>query len=155
MWRVEITFAVMFLCQPVFVQAQSPPSSGDIAPAVVVKVPSTSLGGEQVATILLPEVCAESRQRYPVLYLLHGGGQDHTAFATRSWFRAQAALEMIIVTPNVGESWYVNSVADPNAKYEDFVVKDLVQYVDSRYRTVATRAAPLLASRWAPGAPCC
>jgi S-formylglutathione hydrolase FrmB len=39
----------------------------------------------------------------------------------------------------VGESWYVNSVADPKAKYEDFVVNDLVRYVDSRYRTVASR----------------
>jgi putative tributyrin esterase len=46
---------------------------------------------------------------------------------------------MIVVTPHVGDSWYVNSAADPKAKYEDFVVKDLVEYVDSRYRTVASR----------------
>jgi putative tributyrin esterase len=118
---------------------QIPLPTSDIAPAIVVKVPSESLGSEQVATILLPASYAESRQRYPVLYLLHGGGQDHAAFAMRSWFRAQAAREMIVVTPNVGESWYVNSVVDPKAKYEDFVVKDLVEYMDSRYRTVASR----------------
>jgi S-formylglutathione hydrolase FrmB len=92
-----------------------------------------------MASILLPDSYANSRQRYPVLYLLHGGGQDHTAFATRSWFRALAAKEMIIVTPSVGESWYVNSVADPKAKYEDFVVKDLIEYIDGHYRTVASR----------------
>jgi S-formylglutathione hydrolase FrmB len=57
----------------------------------------------------------------------------------RSWFRAQASRELIIVTPNAGESWYVNSVAEPKAKYEDFVVKDLVEYVDRQYRTVASR----------------
>jgi S-formylglutathione hydrolase FrmB len=73
------------------------------------------------------------------MYLLHGGGQDHTAFAARGWFRALSSRDMIVVTPSVGDSWYVNSVADANAKYEDFVVKDLIEYVDGRYRTVASR----------------
>jgi S-formylglutathione hydrolase FrmB len=106
---------------------------------VVVTVPSASLGAEQIATILLPASYAQSNGRYPVLYLLHGGGQDHTAFATRSWFPALASREMIVVTPRVGDSWYVNSAADPTAKYEDFVVKDLVEFVDRRYRTIASR----------------
>ena len=73
------------------------------------------------------------------MYLLHGGGQDHTAFATRGWFRALASRDMIVVTPSVGDSWYVNSVADPTAKYEDFVVKDLIEFVDRQYRTIASR----------------
>ena len=30
---------------------------------------------------------------------------------------------MIIVTPSVGDSWYVNSAADPKARYEDFIVR--------------------------------
>jgi putative tributyrin esterase len=50
-----------------------------------------------------------------------------------------SSRDMIVVTPSVGDSWYVNSVADANAKYEDFVVKDLIEYVDGRYRTVASR----------------
>jgi S-formylglutathione hydrolase FrmB len=52
---------------------------------------------------------------------------------------------MIIVTPNAGESWYVNSAADPTAKYEDFVVNDLVAYIDSRYRTVTSREGRAIA----------
>jgi putative tributyrin esterase len=135
--RIGITLAVTLLWPDV--HAQLPRPSGDVAPALVVTVPSVSLAREQEASILLPATYAESRQRYPVLYLLHGGGQDHTAFAMRSWFRALAAREMIIVTPSVGDSWYVNSVADPKAKYEDFVVNDLVEYMDTRYRTVASR----------------
>jgi S-formylglutathione hydrolase FrmB len=74
-----------------------------------------------------------------VLYLLHGGGQDHTAFATRSWFRGLTSREMIVVTPKAGDNWYVNSAADPGARYEDFVVKDLIEFVDSHYRTDASR----------------
>jgi S-formylglutathione hydrolase FrmB len=139
MGRIFVTLAPVLSWLGLAVTAQVPLPTGDITPAIVVKVPSVSLGSEQVTTILLPATYAASRQRYPVLYLLHGGGQDHTAFATRGWFRAQVWRDMIIVTPNVGDSWYVNSVAEPKAKYEDFVVKDLVEYVDSRYRTTASR----------------
>jgi putative tributyrin esterase len=139
MGRIGVTLAAVLPWLGLAVTAQVPQPAGDIAPAIIVKVPSASLGSEQVATILLPATYTRSRQRYPVLYLLHGGGQDHTAFATRSWFRAQVSRDVIIVTPGVGDSWYVNSAADPKAKYEDFVVKDLVEYVDSHYRTIASR----------------
>lgn len=127
------------------VAAQTAPPTVDVKPAIVAKVPSAALGTEQVATILLPEGYAKSRLRYPVLYLLHGGGQDHTAFAARPWFAALLSRGMIVVTPNAGDSWYVNSAADPKARYEDFVVQDLVPYVDGQYRTVATRDGRALA----------
>jgi putative tributyrin esterase len=111
----------------------------NVAPAIVVQVPSAALNEKRPVTVLLPTGYAQSGRRYPVVYLLHGGGQDHTAFATRPWFGAQASRGIIIVTPNAGESWYVNSVVDPKAKFEDFVVKDLVSYIDANYRTIASR----------------
>ena len=119
-------------------QGQSP-ASGGVAPATVVQVPSQSLGVQLAVTVLLPAGYSQSDTRYRVLYLLHGGGQDHTAFAKRGWFGAQASRGIIIVTPNAGESWYVNSVVDPRARYEDFIVKDLVSYIDTNYRTIPTR----------------
>jgi putative tributyrin esterase len=137
--RIALIAAVLSAWSGRPVVGQVPPATSDIAPAIVVNVPSASLGREQVATILLPASYRTSQQRYPVMYLLHGGGQDHTAFAARGWFRALSSRDMIVVTPSVGDSWYVNSVADANAKYEDFVVKDLIAYVDGRYRTVASR----------------
>lgn len=115
------------------------PATVNVAPAAVVQVPSPSLNESRSVTVLLPTDYVQSGKRYLVLYLLHGGGQDHTAFAARSWFAAQASQGMIIVTPNAGESWYVNSVIQPKAKYEDFVVKDLVSYIDAHYRTLASR----------------
>ena len=139
MRNIGSTLAIALACVACSVAAQSPSPSVDVAPAIVAKVPSSSLATEQLATILLPASYASSGRRYPVLYLLHGGGQDHTAFAARGWFRGLAAREIIIVTPGAGESWYVNSAADPSARYEDFVVKDLIGYVDGRYRTLAAR----------------
>ena len=127
-------------CALIGIDLQDPSTAKrGVAPAVVTQVPSASLNGQRAVSVLLPTGYAESGRRYPVLYLLHGGGQDHTAFAARSWFGAQAARAMIIVTPNAGESWYVNSVVEPSARYEDFVVKDLVTYIDANYRTIATR----------------
>ena len=139
MRRVATVAAILSSWLGLHASAQAPAAPVDVAPATVVRVPSASLEREQVATVLLPDGYTSSRQRYPVLYLLHGGGQDHTAFAARGWFRPLASRNMIVITPSVGESWYVNSVADPSAKYEDFVVKDLIAFVDANYRTVATR----------------
>jgi S-formylglutathione hydrolase FrmB len=137
MRRIALIAAVL-VSWPALPGGQAPSTVTDVTPATVVRVPSPSLGREQVATILLPASYGTSQRRYPVLYLLHGGGQDHTVFATRGWFRALASRDMIVVTPSAGDSWYVNSVADPSAKYEDFVVKDLVAYVDREYRTLAS-----------------
>jgi S-formylglutathione hydrolase FrmB len=145
MRRIAIIAVVLSSWSGLRVVDQAPSATSDVAPATVVTVPSASLGGEQIATILLPASYGTSRQRYPVMYLLHGGGQDHTVFAMRGWFRALASRDMIVVTPSVGDSWYVNSVADPNAKYEDFIVKDLIEYVDGQYRTIASRESRALA----------
>ena len=105
MRSIAIIVAVLSSWPGVALVGQAPPATSDVAPATVVKVPSASLGREQVATILLPASYGKSRLRYPVMYLLHGGGQDHTAFAARGWFRALASREMIVVTPSAGDSW--------------------------------------------------
>ena len=38
--------------------------------------------------------------------------------------------------PDAGRSFYVNSAADPKAKFEDFIIKDLIPYVDSHFRSI-------------------
>jgi dipeptidyl aminopeptidase/acylaminoacyl peptidase len=96
MRRSEVAVAALLLWTAMPVAAQTPPAIIDVKPAIVVKVPSAALGTEQVATVLLPEGYPKSRSRYPVLYLLHGGGQDHTAFAARPWFEALLSRDMII-----------------------------------------------------------
>ena len=145
MRRIEAAVVPLLLWTAIPVAAQTAPPVSDVKPAIVVKVPSAALEAEQVATILLPEGYTKSRSRYPVLYLLHGGGQDHTAFAARPWFRTLLSRGLIVVTPNVGDSWYVNSAADPKARYEDFVIQDLVPFIDGQYRTIASRDSRALA----------
>jgi poly(3-hydroxybutyrate) depolymerase len=104
MRRIGVLSAVLLLSATNAVDGQTARPSPDVSPATIVTVPSVALAGDQQASVLLPAAYTDSRQRYPVLYLWHGGGQDHTAFAMRSSFRALAARELIIVTPNAGES---------------------------------------------------
>jgi hypothetical protein len=59
--RIGIILAAMLLWADFTVQAQSQRPSPDVAPAVVVTVPSVSLASEQVAAVLLPASYAATR----------------------------------------------------------------------------------------------
>jgi S-formylglutathione hydrolase len=119
-----------------------------------------------IAVYLPPGYQFGAAPRYPVLYVLHGfprtlSGQPvpdpHTRWLT-SPFGARALDSLIghgiigallVVVPKAdgryGEgSFYTNSVS---GDWEGFVTRDLVQYVDHRYRTL-----PRAASRGIAGA---
>ena len=102
-----------------------------------VKIPSAALGEDRKAFVILPTDYETSTRRYPVLYLLHGLGDDHSAWAYMTNVSGYAAAhQMIIVMPDGGRSWYVNSATDPKAKFEDFIAKELITFTDSFYRTI-------------------
>jgi len=98
---------------------------------------SAALGGPRSFNILLPVDYGTATRRYPTLYLLHGYGDDHTAWSFMTNLSGYAAKQdIIVVMPDASTSFYVNSAADPKARYEDFIVKDLIPYVDGHYRTI-------------------
>jgi len=107
--------------------------------ARTVRLPSATLGGDRIFAVLLPANYADSEQRYPVLYLFHGGGQDHTAFMARTGFAPLARRhEMIVVMPAADRN-YTSQSSESQARYHDFVAGELVDYVDSHYRTIASQ----------------
>jgi S-formylglutathione hydrolase FrmB len=88
---------------------------------------------------------AKSR-RYPVLYFLHGLGDDEqTLFKTGGWtliedLRKQKKIgEFLIVAPDGGRSFFINS-ADGKARYSDFFVQEFVPAIEKKYRVVAGRS---------------
>lgn len=111
-----------------------------------IRVLSPSLGQERSVNVLLPLDYENATRRYPVLYLLHGLGDDHSAWALMTNLSGYAAgRDLIVVMPDAGRSFYVNSAADPKARFEDFIIKDLIPYVDSHYRTIPLRRARAVA----------
>jgi putative tributyrin esterase len=103
----------------------------------IVHFPSASLGDERTMLVMLPLDYDTSVGRYPTLYLLHGYDADITDWARGTNLSAFATRHhLIIVTPDASRSWYVNSVADPKARFDDFIVKDVIGYVDEHFRTI-------------------
>lgn len=91
---------------------------------------------------LLPPGYFKSNRRYPVLYLLHGLFGRHDDWITRTNLAEYAAqYQLIIVTPEGHDNWYVDSATVPQDKYESYIVRELIPDVDARYRTIKDRRA--------------
>ncbi|HLG59946.1 MAG TPA: alpha/beta hydrolase-fold protein [Vicinamibacterales bacterium] len=106
--------------------------------ARTVRLASATLGADRIFAVLLPSGYAESEQRYPVVYLFHGGGQDHTAFMARTGFTPMARRHDVIVVMPAADRNYSGLGAEGQRRFNDFVASELVDYVDSHYRTIAT-----------------
>lgn len=105
---------------------------------------------EQPVLIYLPPSYHTSKKRYPVIYFLPGFTTNITEMidGTFQGLNIQKAMddlvaagiiqEMIFVEANgrnfLGGSFYVNSHVTGN--WEDFIVKDVVQFIDENYRTL-------------------
>ena len=92
--------------------------------------------------IILPARYEQSSDRYPVLYLLHGFSSNYTAWARMGVPEYARPFDLIVVMPDVGNSWYVNWAKSDDGQmnqWEDFIIKDLIGHVDATYRTIARR----------------
>lgn len=125
------------------------PSSGTVVTDSLV---SHSLGGQRrtIEVYLPPTYFTHSGQnkRYPVLYLLHGSpGQAHDWFTGGKANQSADTLialgkipELIMVLPDgngqpgAAPEW-ANSY-DQHQLIESYVVNDVVQFIDSKYRTI-------------------
>lgn len=108
-----------------------------------------------VSIYLPPGYDTSPNKRYPVIYLLHGIGDTDREFTEAwtnqndTWGTIQGLMnsgiaekrfgEMIVVMPDertkMMGSFYTNSSATGN--WEDFTAKDLVNFIDKKYRTLA------------------
>jgi putative tributyrin esterase len=111
-------------------------------PVKTIEFGSDSVGRKMKYNIVLPAGYQQGQQRYPVLYLLHGLTSNYTAWARMRVPEYARQYELIVVMPDVGNSWYVNwakSEAGQKNAWEDFVVGDLIGHVDATFRTIARR----------------
>lgn len=93
---------------------------------------------EKTITVYLPPSYNTSTQRYPVVYYLPGYSDSTMGISlpkdANDLMEAGAIQDMILVTIPGGESFYTNSPVTGN--WEDFIVEEVVAYVDSHYRTL-------------------
>ena len=98
---------------------------------------SSSMKKTIKAVVITPDNYANA-QALPVVYLLNGYSGNY-----RSWIAGAKGIEtavdlyqIIIVCPDGNNSWYWDSPVDPNYKYETYVSSELVNWVDSKYKTI-------------------
>ncbi len=90
------------------------------------------------AMVILPENAGPGP--FPVFYLLHGLSDNHTGWTRRTSIeRYVEGLPLIVVMPDGGRGWYSDSVTEPTAAFETFIVRDLVGFVDRTFQTKAAR----------------
>lgn len=103
----------------------------------ILACPSRALGIDVPLAVLAPPDAAISQRRYAVLTLLHGISDtfmcwlDYTAIR-----RYLSGLRLIVVMPECGRSFYINTV--DGRRYEDFLFRDLPAFIDSTYPTLGT-----------------
>lgn len=107
------------------------------------KLKSEILKSDRKYAVYLPPDYDLSERSYPVLYLLHGGGDDQTGWVqfgevlqiTDKAIREGISTPMIIVMPdaNTGRRGYFN---DPKGdwNYENFFFEELMPHVERKYR---------------------
>ena len=123
-----------------------------------IAVPSAALGRSLAVSVYRPDEPAP-KAGWPVLYLLHGLNGNY-----RDWSRSSAASRkpstassgriikpMVVVMPNAGNSWYVNSAeVDGPGNYETAILKDLPEAIEGAFAVQAPAKLSLLpACRWA------
>jgi enterochelin esterase-like enzyme len=128
---------VVLLCLCFNISAQTGKVSDNLT------LPSKVLNMERKYAIYLPSDYETSTRSYPVLYLLHGGGDDQTGWVqfgevlriTDKAIAEGKATPMIIIMPdaNTTRRGYANN-ATGTWLYEDFFFKELMPFVEKKYR---------------------
>ena len=129
--------AVALLLLPTFLLAQTGKVMDNLS------MTSKILKMERKYAIYLPPDYETSQRSYPVLYLLHGGGDDQTGWVQFGEVQHIAdeainqgkATPMIIVMPdaNSGQRGYFNSI-DGKWNYEDFFFQEFIPFIEKQYR---------------------
>ncbi|HMC61900.1 MAG TPA: alpha/beta hydrolase-fold protein [Candidatus Solibacter sp.] len=135
-----------------------PVPHGDVR---IVWYQSSTLDTTRSMHIYTPPGYDAGNARYPVLYLLHGGGDDDAGWSTmgRAGFimdnllAAKKAKPMIVVMPNGSMPQRINGDfavtpngrailppgGSPQDKFADELLKNIVPYVEKNYRVLASQ----------------
>jgi len=125
------TFLILFAASSIYLHA------GTIVKS---EINSKQLNRTWKYTVYLPDNYNSRNERFPVIYLLHGNGDNENAWAPvyhvlDSLINNKLISPVIAVTPSGKKSWWVNS----SEQFESAVIKELIPLIDSIYKTKATR----------------
>lgn len=108
---------------------------------------SNVLNADKNFSVMLPRnYSKETERRYPVVYMLHGAGENDWEWANipvsmisealTMAYNDGAAAECIVVFPNANEAGHMGYFNQQDWKYEDYFFNELMPLIDKRYRTI-------------------
>ncbi len=135
-------FSVYLLMFPIILFSQSGKVSDNLS------LTSKILNMERKYSVYLPPDYETSNRSYPVLYLLHGSGDDQSGwvqfgevgYIADKAIREGASTAMIIVMPDAdaGKRGYFNSIGG-DFRYEDFFFQEFIPFIEKTYRIRAEK----------------
>jgi S-formylglutathione hydrolase FrmB len=110
-------------------------------------VPSKILSRSVPYCVLLPpNYDTGGTAHYPILYFLHGLGENEQFLLNSGGWNLIQDLwdekrigEFLIATPSAGRTFYVNA-RDGKVRYEDFLIQEFIPFIESHYRIRSDRA---------------
>lgn len=135
-WSIRRVLALLFLIG--LVQAATALAAGRTecrtAPSKILAHPVP------YCVFLPPSYDSAKEQKFPVLYFLHGLGENaQTLLNAGGWniienlWEQRQIGEFLIVTPAADRSFYIDS-RDGQVRYEDFFIREFLPFVESHYR---------------------
>jgi len=109
-------------------------------------IDSKILGKQVKYTIYLPYDYETTNRYYPVVYLLHGLGDNDMGWMqfgeahliADECIATREIPPMIIAMPDGGTSFYINNF-DNSLRYEDFFIQEFMPYIEKNYRIRAEK----------------
>ncbi|MCZ4222961.1 alpha/beta hydrolase [Pedobacter rhodius] len=148
MKKIFNIIVILFFLYPLTSSAQSGKVYDNLS------LPSKILKSDRKFAIYLPPDYETSGRSYPVLYLLHGAGDDQTGWVqfgevlniTDKAIANGTSTAMIIVMPdaNTGRRGYFNDIKG-DWNYEDFFFKELMPFVEKKYRVKTDKRSRAIA----------
>ena len=124
------------------------PKAAHAAHVDTLEIFSASMRKNIKCLVVAPENYRATGQPYPVLYLLHGWSGNFSGWLTDApQLRQQADnYQMLIVCPDGGyDSWYLDSPVDTTVRYDTYISKEVVGFIDYYYNTRRERAGRAIA----------
>jgi len=127
------SFYTLFFCLVLLDSANA-----QIVPVDTISFYSNALQKNTKAVVITP-ASYNAQQKYPVLYLLHGYTGNYSNWIVKVPLVKKYASDynMIVVCPDGENSWYVNQPGSTKNQYENFISKELVEFIDKKYSTFA------------------
>lgn len=103
-----------------------------------IAVHSNVMNRDLKCVVITPD---DNSVNHPTVYLLHGYGGYY-----KSWIKIKPELPklsdqygMIFICPDGEKSWYWDSPINESIKFETYITKELVEYIDLNYPTLKNR----------------